>query len=126
LRAPSARPRRIGLSRPGLTVGRTDEIRGPRTRRLSGTEPKWLARGPIDAIDRSSFREPHRCDGKPKYPGSGWHWPHAKAECAHRATFPDDRPRFAGYRSIMINLAINYFWYFRYDSSLAAGGSRSI
>jgi len=26
----------------------------------------------------------------------------------------------------MINLAINYFWYFRYDSSLAAGGSRSI
>jgi hypothetical protein len=63
---------------------------------------------------------------KRKYPGSGWHWPHAKAECAHRATFPDDRPRFAGYRSIMINLAINYFWYFRYDSSLAAGGSRSI
>jgi hypothetical protein len=26
----------------------------------------------------------------------------------------------------MINVATSYFWYFTYDSSLAAGGSRSI
>gem|GEM_PF-6419801 len=26
----------------------------------------------------------------------------------------------------MITLAFSYFWYFGYDSSLAAGGSRSI
>jgi len=26
----------------------------------------------------------------------------------------------------MINRATSYFWYFGYDSSLAAGGSRSI
>jgi len=26
----------------------------------------------------------------------------------------------------MINAATSYFWYFSYDSSLAAGGSRSI
>jgi hypothetical protein len=27
---------------------------------------------------------------------------------------------------IMINFATSYFWYFSYDGSLAAGGSRSI
>jgi hypothetical protein len=52
--------------------------------------------------------------------------PHAKAEYANAATFPDDKPRFARYGSVMINLAISYFWYFSYDSTLAAGGSRSI
>jgi hypothetical protein len=40
--------------------------------------------------------------------------------------FADDRTEFVGYGSIMITLATSYFWYFSYDSSLAAGGSRSI
>jgi hypothetical protein len=30
------------------------------------------------------------------------------------------------YRAPMISVATSYFWYFSYDSSLAAGGSRSI
>jgi hypothetical protein len=29
-------------------------------------------------------------------------------------------------RAAMITTATGYFWYFSYDSSLAAGGSRSI
>jgi hypothetical protein len=32
----------------------------------------------------------------------------------------------ARYMPSMITVAISYFWYFSYDSSLAAGGSRSI
>jgi hypothetical protein len=31
-----------------------------------------------------------------------------------------------GYRAAMITIATSYFWYFSFDSSLAAGGSRSI
>jgi hypothetical protein len=30
------------------------------------------------------------------------------------------------YRLTMITIATSYFWYFSFDSSLAAGGSRSI
>jgi hypothetical protein len=30
------------------------------------------------------------------------------------------------YRATMITIATSYFWYFSFDSSLAAGGSRSI
>jgi hypothetical protein len=30
------------------------------------------------------------------------------------------------YRAAMITTANSYFWYFSFDSSLAAGGSRSI
>jgi hypothetical protein len=32
----------------------------------------------------------------------------------------------ARYMTSMITLVTSYFWYFSYDSSLAAGGSRSI
>jgi hypothetical protein len=38
----------------------------------------------------------------------------------------DDKPNLPGYRALMITVAISYFWYFTYGSSLAAGGSRSI
>jgi hypothetical protein len=30
------------------------------------------------------------------------------------------------YRAAMITVAASYYWYFSFDSSLAAGGSRSI
>jgi hypothetical protein len=40
--------------------------------------------------------------------------------------FGDDKPKGLRYRAAMITVATSYFWYFSYDSSLAAGGSRSI
>jgi hypothetical protein len=37
-----------------------------------------------------------------------------------------DKAKCVPYISAMITIAASYFWYFSYDSSLAAGGSRSI
>ena len=37
-----------------------------------------------------------------------------------------DKVERVPYMSAMITVATTYFWYFSYDSSLAAGGSRSI
>jgi hypothetical protein len=38
----------------------------------------------------------------------------------------DDKTPGVRYRPGMIMIAISYFWYFSFDSSLAVGGSRSI
>jgi uncharacterized membrane protein HdeD (DUF308 family) len=38
----------------------------------------------------------------------------------------DDKPECMRYRATMITVATSYYWYFSFDSSLAAGGSRSI
>lgn len=40
--------------------------------------------------------------------------------------FGGDNPPTARYMTTMITVATSYFWYFSYDSLLAAGGSRSI
>jgi hypothetical protein len=40
--------------------------------------------------------------------------------------FRDDKAQRMRYSVTMITVATSYYWYFSFDSSLAAGGSRSI
>jgi hypothetical protein len=49
-----------------------------------------------------------------------------EASKKRRADFSNDSAPFLRYRPAMIIRATSSFWYFSYDSSLAAGGSRSI